>query len=145
MIAGMETDVISVRALLDRLEVARAEVESNLARLRATTARLDAKRGQWSAEKARRETLHDNAYARLFARFESQPVIEQAKGVLMAESHCSSDQAFDMLRRASQRQNIRVRDLATQIVARASTGSGRGRGGPPMPARRPPAMKSPTS
>ena len=126
----MEADVMSLTALVDRLEVARADVETNLARLHATKAQLDARREQWSSAKARRQALHESAYARLFARFESQPVIEQAKGVLMAESRCSADQAFDMLRRASQRQNIRVRDLAAQIVSRASTGSGRGRGGP---------------
>ena len=128
---------MSVKALVDRLEIARADVETNLARLHATKARLQTRREQWSSEKARRETFHESAYARLFARFESQPVIEQAKGVLMAESRCTADQAFDMLRRASQRQNIKVRDLATQIVSRASTGAGRGRGHPQTHTRPP--------
>ena len=127
----MEADVMSVRELVDRLGIARADVETNLARLHATKARLQMRREQWSSAKARRESLHESAYARLLARFESQPVIEQAKGVLMAESRCTADQAFDMLRRASQRQNIRVRDLATQIVSRASTRGGHGRGAPP--------------
>jgi AmiR/NasT family two-component response regulator len=50
----------------------------------------------------------------------SMPVIEQAKGVLMAQSGCDADEAFDTLRRASQRSHIPVRDLAGQIVARTA-------------------------
>jgi hypothetical protein len=55
------------------------------------------------------------------ARLESQPVIEQAKGVLIAQTGCGPDEAFKMLRSASQRMNVRVRDLAADIVARASS------------------------
>jgi hypothetical protein len=46
------------------------------------------------------------------------PVIEQAKGIIMAQSGWSEDQAFEALRRASQRENLKLRDLAAQIVAR---------------------------
>jgi AmiR/NasT family two-component response regulator len=49
----------------------------------------------------------------------------------MAQSACGERAAFDMLRRASQRSNVPVRDLAATIVAQAAqhgrTGSGRGR------------------
>ena len=44
-------------------------------------------------------------------------VIEQAKGILMAAQHCDADEAFDLLVRASQRENVKVRDLAVRIVA----------------------------
>ena len=44
------------------------------------------------------------------------PVIEQAKGVLMAQQRCGPDEAFDLLRRASQRANVKVSVLAAQIV-----------------------------
>jgi AmiR/NasT family two-component response regulator len=47
------------------------------------------------------------------------PVIEQAKGI-MSRSRCGQAQAFDMLRRASQRSNLPVRDLAARIVAKAA-------------------------
>ena len=47
-------------------------------------------------------------------------MIEQAKGILMAQSHCGNAQAFDLLRRASQRSNVPVRDLAAQIVAKTA-------------------------
>ena len=49
-------------------------------------------------------------------RVDSQPVIEQAKGILMAAEHCSPDRAFDMLSRASQNRNEKLRDLAATIV-----------------------------
>jgi AmiR/NasT family two-component response regulator len=35
----------------------------------------------------------------------------------MAESRCNADQAFAMLNRASNNRNIKLRDLATEIVA----------------------------
>jgi hypothetical protein len=63
------------------------------------------------------DRLRRSAYARLQARLASMPVIEQAKGIIMAKYGWSEDQAFDVLRRASQRENVKVRDLAARIVA----------------------------
>jgi AmiR/NasT family two-component response regulator len=51
---------------------------------------------------------------------ESMPVIEQAKGIVMAQQRCGPDEAFDLLRRASQRANVKVHVLAAQIVDRIS-------------------------
>lgn len=51
---------------------------------------------------------------------ESRAVIEQAKGVLMGQRDCSADAAFEMLRRASQRENVKLRDVAQRIVSSAS-------------------------
>ena len=51
---------------------------------------------------------------------ESRAVIEQAKGILMAQRDCSDDEAFDMLRRASQRENIKLREVAQRIVTSVS-------------------------
>jgi GAF domain-containing protein len=49
----------------------------------------------------------------------SRAVIEQAKGILMAGSpDLDADAAFDLLRRASQRENIKLRDIALRIVDR---------------------------
>jgi GAF domain-containing protein len=47
---------------------------------------------------------------------QSRAVIEQAKGVLMAQRHVDVDQAFEILREASQRYNRKLRDIATGIV-----------------------------
>jgi GAF domain-containing protein len=47
---------------------------------------------------------------------ESRAVIEQAKGVLMAQRRVDADVAFEILRDASQRYNRKLRDIATGIV-----------------------------
>ena len=72
------------------------------------------------ATPAGRDLLQHSEHARLLARLESMPVIEQAKGIIMAQSHCGHAQAFDLLRRASQRSNMPVRELAAQIVAKTA-------------------------
>jgi GAF domain-containing protein len=52
----------------------------------------------------------------LRSAMESRSTIEQAKGVLMSQSSCSADAAFDLLVRASQRENVKLRDIAERIV-----------------------------
>jgi GAF domain-containing protein len=47
---------------------------------------------------------------------ESRAVIEQAKGVLMAQRHVDAEQAFEILREASQRYNRKLREIALGIV-----------------------------
>jgi GAF domain-containing protein len=49
----------------------------------------------------------------------SRATIEQAKGILMARGGISPDQAFAMLVRASQRENRKLREVATELVERA--------------------------
>jgi AmiR/NasT family two-component response regulator len=56
---------------------------------------------------------------------DSRAVIEQAKGVLMAQRHVDADQAFDILREASQRYNRKLRDIAQGIVASTQEPGGR--------------------
>jgi GAF domain-containing protein len=47
---------------------------------------------------------------------ESRDVIGQAKGILMARRGCTPDTAFDTLRRVSQNRNIKLRQIAEQVV-----------------------------
>lgn len=47
---------------------------------------------------------------------ETRAVIEQAKGVLMAQRQVDADQAFEILRDASQRYNRKLREIAAGIV-----------------------------
>ena len=55
----------------------------------------------------------------------SRAVIEQAKGMLMAQSpNLDADGAFDLLRRASQRENVKLRDIALRIVERKGLSTG---------------------
>ena len=49
----------------------------------------------------------------------SRDLIGQAKGILMAREHVSADEAFEMLRRASQRVNVKLREIARQITEAA--------------------------
>jgi len=49
----------------------------------------------------------------------ANPVIEQAKSIVMAELTCTPDEAFDLLRRASQRANIKVSVLAAHLIDQA--------------------------
>jgi AmiR/NasT family two-component response regulator len=56
----------------------------------------------------------------------SRAVIDRAIGVIMAESRCDADRAFAILSRASDNRNIKLRDLATEIVMQV-----RGRAPPP--------------
>jgi GAF domain-containing protein len=46
----------------------------------------------------------------------SQPVIEQAKGILMGREGCDADQAFELLKTESQRSHRKLRDVAADIV-----------------------------
>jgi len=59
---------------------------------------------------------------------ESKAVIEQAKGMLMAQQRIDSDAAFDVLRRASQRENRKVREIAHRMVDRANGQAATGQG-----------------
>ncbi|MCA1704565.1 MAG: GAF and ANTAR domain-containing protein, partial [Actinobacteria bacterium] len=51
----------------------------------------------------------------------SRDVIGQAKGILMAQSHITADEAFDLLRRASQRMNRKLVSVAEDIVDKNKT------------------------
>ena len=48
----------------------------------------------------------------------SREIIGEAKGILMERESCTRDEAFDILRRASQRENRKLRELAEELVLR---------------------------
>lgn len=50
----------------------------------------------------------------------SRAAIEQAKGVIMSTMRCTPDQAMEVLVHQSQLQNIKLRDLAAEIVRNSS-------------------------
>jgi len=64
----------------------------------------------------------------------SRSIIDQALGVLMAQNRCTQDEAFGILRRASQNRNIKLRDISAAIITRFT-------GHPPEP---PPPFRRPT-
>jgi uncharacterized protein (DUF3084 family) len=103
------------RDLAAQHRVAQQNAAEILQRLHAAWDRAEHVHELWLSASSR--SLRYSAYARLHARLASLPVIEQAKGIIMAECGWPEDQAFDALRRASQRENIKVRDLAAKLVA----------------------------
>ncbi|WP_050508193.1 ANTAR domain-containing protein [Streptomyces sp. NRRL B-11253] len=58
--------------------------------------------------------------ARLRRALAGRPVIEQARGILMATEECTADQAWDILRQTSQHANLKVREIAGEVVADAT-------------------------
>lgn len=117
--AADEREVVRGQALAElrwraqaALHRARALVDANTQLMR----RLE----QTRARPSRDELLQASPYARMAARLETMPRIEQAKGIIIAQTGCSPAEAFDRLRQASQRLNVPVRDLAARIVAKAA-------------------------
>jgi GAF domain-containing protein len=53
---------------------------------------------------------------RLADAMEHRAIIEQAKGILMGAQRCNPDDAFELLVKASQRENVKLRDIARRIV-----------------------------
>lgn len=61
----------------------------------------------------------------------SRSTIDQALGILMAQNRCNADQAFAILRDASHHRNVKLRDVAADVVTSVS--------GEPL--RRPPQFR----
>lgn len=62
----------------------------------------------------------------LRASLASRAIIDQALGVIMAQERCTQAQAMVILRTASQNRNVKLRDVASAVVASVS-------GEPPQP------------
>ncbi|GEA86120.1 transcription antitermination regulator [Cellulomonas cellasea DSM 20118] len=52
----------------------------------------------------------------LKAALASRAIIDQAMGVIMAQNRCSADEAFQILRGASQNRNVKLRDVAAALI-----------------------------
>jgi GAF domain-containing protein len=84
-------------------------------------------RDEWTANQLARQAAVTLANAAAFEKMQalvgnltdalaSRDIIGEAKGIIMERQKCTPDAAFDVLRVASQRQNIKLRDLAQQVV-----------------------------
>jgi transcriptional regulator with GAF, ATPase, and Fis domain len=67
----------------------------------------------------RYSTARDLA-AQLENALQSRAVIDRAIGIVMAESRCDPDAAFATLSRASNNRNMKLRDLAAEIVSKVA-------------------------
>ena len=110
----------SLRTITSRLTATKLEFEAQVRRFEDVTASLQATFDQVRRGRPQREKLRDSAFARLQARMDTMPVIEQAKGILMAQYRCRPEEAFDILRRASQSANVKISVLAARIVDQVS-------------------------
>ncbi len=54
------------------------------------------------------------------AAMRSRAVIEQAKGMIMAQNRCDAETAFEILRKASMGRNVKLREVAADMVQRVS-------------------------
>ena len=70
------------------------------------------------------QSERDQMAVRLNEALRSRATIDQAVGVLVERKHLDPAEAFEMLRTASQRLNVKIRDIAGEIVA-AAQGSAR--------------------
>jgi GAF domain-containing protein len=68
----------------------------------------------------------EEVIAQLRAALNTRAVIDQALGIIMARRQCTAPAAFDILRRSSQRRNVKVHLVAADLVEAVS-------GQPPLP------------
>jgi GAF domain-containing protein len=66
---------------------------------------------------ALRLAQHTQETANLRIALTSRSTIDNAIGILMGQQQCTAEEAFDLLRRASQHRNVKLRELAAQIVS----------------------------
>jgi hypothetical protein len=52
----------------------------------------------------------------------TRAVIDQAKGIIMADKRCTADEAFQHLVDLSSRSHMKLREVATNLVVRTSSG-----------------------
>jgi hypothetical protein len=88
-VAGTVPEAESGLSLTERAAAARSVLADNTERLAAAAERLRITRNSLESGRSRRQLLHESAYARLRAQLETMPVIEQAKGILIAQTGCS--------------------------------------------------------
>jgi len=75
-----------------------------------------------AAERAERLTQLQQEVEQLRRAIASRPVIDQARGILMAAHVCTAQQAWDILRVASQRSNTKLRTVAAAVTEGARPG-----------------------
>jgi GAF domain-containing protein len=105
----VDNEAVGAMNLYSRTERAFDERAQQVGSLFATQAAIVLANAQayWDAR-----TLSEG----LSEALKTRAVIEQAKGILMAAQHCDADKAFELLVRASQRENLKVRDIAKRII-----------------------------
>jgi hypothetical protein len=108
--------------LYARLPAAFGATDRAKGQLFATLARL-------ALDSAEERASDQKKSANLIEALRTRELIGQAQGILMERERISGDQAFDLLRRASQHMNIKLREVAETLV---ETGESPETGTPPL-------------
>ncbi len=108
------------QALVEQLRAAKHKTAAILQLLHNSQDQAEEIHELWLTLHPGSDRMRYSAHARLQARLKSMPVIEQAKGIIMVQCGWPEDRAFEALRRASQRENMKLRDIAAKIVAKTT-------------------------
>ena len=63
---------------------------------------------------------HSEMSAHLQAALASRAVIDQAVGIIIGQNRCTVDEAFEVLRSISNNRNVKLRDIATDMITSMS-------------------------
>jgi hypothetical protein len=102
---------VRIGALIMMAQSLMTTMEGMLEQLQGEVARLDPERAPIEALREENDQLREAMAGR--------GVIEQAKGIVMAEAHCNPDAAFRLLVDRSRDERRKVREIAQDIVAAA--------------------------
>ena len=102
-------DRLSALNLYGQLPAAFGATDRAQGQLFATLATL-------ALDAAERIAAGEKHAGQLSEALKTREVIGQAQGILMERERITADQAFDVLRRASQRLNVKLRDVARTLV-----------------------------
>ena len=134
---GPEAAALGVRSVLSySLSVERLSALNLYAHLPAAFGATDRAQGQLFAtlarlalELAEERAADGQRVANLTDALRTRELIGQAQGILMERERITADQAFDVLRRASQRMNVKLRSVAESLVETGESPDGPGQTG----------------
>jgi hypothetical protein len=84
-----------------------------------------------AVESAEERAVEEARTANLREALRSRELIGQAQGILMERERIGPEEAFDVLRRASQRMNVKLREVAETLVETGEAPDGTGGGATP--------------
>jgi hypothetical protein len=111
-------DIVELhRAVSERQRASIEQAKALVERTRETLDRVAADRAHRAHPDTRNQLREELEGLR--RAMEHRAVIEQAKGIIMASTGRTPDEAFELLRQQSQHSNMKLRDIAADIVATA--------------------------
>jgi transcriptional regulator with GAF, ATPase, and Fis domain len=93
-----------------------SDVESGFDEIAERTGAVFANHASVTLANARAYWVTEDLRRNLEVALETRSVIDQAMGILMAREGCNADEAFEVLKKASQRTNRKLHQIAQEIV-----------------------------